>query len=66
MMNRDALKERIELVESRSRGVPVRVLNIRLRRQHALADILVDGTRKSNQKYPYSRFFTARQLKLGV
>ena len=65
-MNRDALRERIELVEGRRRGAPVRVLNLRLRKKHALADILVNGARKSNQKYLYRDFFLARQLKLGV
>ena len=65
MMNRDALRERIELVESRSRGVPVRVLNLRLRAKHALADISVNGARKSNQKYLYSRFFMAKTTKTG-
>jgi len=64
-MNRDALRERIELVESRRRGVPVKVLNLRLRAKHALADIQVNGARKSNQKYLYSDFFLSRQLKLG-
>lgn len=51
MPSREALRQRIELVESRIFGAPVRVLNLCMRQRHALADILVNGVRKCNRKY---------------
>ena len=66
MPSREALRERIELVESRLFGAPVRVLNLRMHQRYALADIQVNGARKCNRRYLYSQFFTARQLRLGV
>lgn len=66
MPSRDALRQRIELVEAKVFGAPVRVLNLRMRPKHALADILVNGVRKCNRKYSYNSFFSARQLRMGV
>jgi len=66
MPSREALRERIELVESRLFGAPVRVLNLRMHQRYALADIQVNGARKCNRRYLYSQFFMARQLRLGV
>ena len=64
MPSKEALRERIELLESRLWGQPVTVLNLRMREKHALADILIGQVRKSNRRYFYSQFFKASQLRL--
>ena len=63
MPSREALRQRIELVESRVMGVAVRVLNLRMRQQYALADVYIDGVARLNRRYRYSAFFKANQLR---
>jgi len=63
MPTKEALRERIELVESRIFGAAVRVLNLRMRQQYALADVYIDGVAKLNRRYRYSAFFKTRQLR---
>jgi hypothetical protein len=63
MPTKEALRGRIELVESRLHGQPVRVINLRLRSSYALADLLVDGVRKLNRRYNYKSYFKASKLR---
>jgi len=63
MPSREALRERIELVESRVRGAVVRVLNLRMRADYALADVMVNDVRKRDVHFPYRQYFKSSQLK---
>jgi len=63
MPTKEALRQRIELVESRICRQPVRVVNLRMRASYALADIIVNGYRKFDMHYTYRQFFMARQLR---
>jgi len=63
MPTKEALRQRIELVESRIFGAAVMVLNLRMRQQYALADVYVDGVAKLNRRYRYSAFFKTSQLR---
>lgn len=63
MPKREALRQRIELVESRILGVAVKVLNLRMRSGYALADIQVNGMHWANRRYCYSQFFKLSQLR---
>jgi len=65
MPKREALRERIELYESRKYGAPVKVINLRMNDSHALADLMVHGKRLCDCRYPYNEFFLARQLRGG-
>ena len=62
-MDGTALRERIQLYESRMGQADVKVLNLRLNGTYALADIIVNGVQWLNRKYPYRRFFLKRYLK---
>lgn len=63
MPSREALRQRIELIESRICGQPVRVVNLRMRATYALADIVVNGFRKFDMRYTYRHFFKASKLR---
>lgn len=63
MPTKEALRERIELLESRLRGKVVRVLNLRLGVDYALVDLLIDGVRVLNRRYFYTRFFKASKIR---
>ena len=63
MPSKEALRERIELFERLVRGKPVRAINLRLRADYAVADLLIDGVRLLNKKFIYTRFFTSSKLR---
>jgi len=63
MPTKEALRKRIQLVESRICGQPVRVVNLRMRATYALADIIVNGFRKFDMRYTYRHFFKASKLR---
>lgn len=63
MPSKEALRERIELVESRLHGQPVRVVNLRMQASHAIADLVVNGVRKFNRCYAYCHYFKASKLR---
>jgi len=64
MPTKETLRERIQLVESRIFGMAVRVLNLRMRTDYALADVYVEDNCLPNRKYRYSAFFKSSQLKI--
>lgn len=66
MPGKDALRQRIELVEGGFFGAPVRVLSMRMCLTHAVVDIVIKGVRYSNQRYYYRHYFSARQLRASV
>ena len=63
MPTKEALRQRIELVESRICGQPIGVVNLRMRATYALADIIANGFRKFDMRYTYRHFFKASKLR---
>jgi len=63
MPTKEALRERIELFERLVRGKPVRAINLRLRANYAVADLVIDGARLLNKKFVYTKFFKTSKLR---
>ncbi len=61
MPTKDALRQRIELVESRVLGVAVRVLGMEMLEHHAVATVQI-GDCQRVRTYPYSRYFKPSRL----
>jgi hypothetical protein len=63
MVTSNAVKARIELVESCMGRRDVHVKNIRLNKTHAIADLVLDGQMIQKRHYPLKRLFLSNYLK---